>query len=174
MLRIAAIFLILVGLSCTGGPTPAPPRHLAFQEAQEIVPFPIQVPSYIPEGFELDDEMNILAGWQYGHEVKGVSYQLLQFEPWRKRQIYIDQFVAEGTFPPMRVLPDIVTYQVIDLDGVALEVKEADMGDGITVGVAWEGEHEGKRLFFSVISGVSKDETLEMIGSMRPLGSLQH
>ena len=170
---LVPLAVVVLGLSCMAEPTPAPPRHLPFQEAQEIVPFPILVPTHIPKGFELDDKMYILAGWQYGHEVKGVSYDLLQFEPWRKRDIYINQFVAEGTFPPMRVLPDIITYEVRDLDGIFLEVKEVDMGDGVTIGASWEGDHEGKRLFFSVISGASRGETLEMIRSMEPLGATE-
>ena len=168
--RFLAALLILLSFSCTTEPPPAPPRYLPFAEAQEIVPFPILVPTFVSEGWELDTEVHILEGQWYGNEVKGASYFLLQFEPWRKKQIHIRQFVAEGTFPEMRTLPDIVTYEVIDVDGIALEIKEADMGGGITTSVEWETEHEGKRLFFSVISEVSRQETLDMVRSMKPLG----
>lgn len=169
MFRIIAAFLLLVGLSC-GGPTPAPPRHLPFNEAQEIVPFPIQVPTFIPEGYELDEEAYILEGRPFGWEVKGVSYSLSQGKPQQEGNIHVRQFMAEGTFPLGRVLQDdIVTYEVIDIRGFDAEVREAEMGDGWRVAVEWEAEHEGKRLFLSVNSGVSRDDTLELVKSMEPL-----
>ena len=167
----ALILVVLVGsLACSGEPTPTRPRYLPFNEAQAIVPFPIQVPGYIPEGYALDEEAYILEGRNYGYEVKGARIDLDAEASGDVNAVRVRQFVAEGTSAPTRAyLEGIISFETIALGDSVAEVKEIETGGIPKTVIEWEAEHEGKRIFMSVDSDAGREETLRMVRSLGPL-----
>ena len=169
LLYLAAILAVLtLCLGCAGEPTPVPPRNPTIYEAQQFIPFPIRVPTHFPEGYVMDEAVDFLDGPDFGHETKGVGLALRKYAPDGYENIYIRQFLAEGMFAPTRLyLEGIVSWEVVDIGNHVVVVKEAELGGGSRVIVEWETEHEGKRVFWSVDSAVTKEETFLIIGSFR-------
>ncbi len=170
-LAVAATLILVGSLACSGEPTPTPPRDPTLAEAQPFVPFPIQAPTYIPDGYEMDPHVNFLDSWHYGDEVKGVYFSLRKYTPSGYKNIHIKQFLAEGTFPSTKVyVGEYVTGEMVDLGGFEAEVRQTDLGDqGPLVAVEWEAKHEGKRIFYAVRSDLEIEKTLEMIRSFQAI-----
>ena len=155
-------------LGCAGEPSPVPARNTTINEAQGFVLFPIIVPIHLPEGYEMDEAVDFLDGPHFGHEIKGVHFALRKYTPDGYENIYIRQFLAEGMFAPTRLyLEGVVSWEVVDIGNHVVVVKEAEVEGESRVIVEWETEHEGKRVFWSVDSAVSKKETFLIIGSFR-------
>ena len=67
------------------------PRHLTQEAAQQEVPFPILMPTYLPDGFEPRSPrefVRMLEGTAYGNEVKGLAMTFRGQPP------------PDGGFPP--------------------------------------------------------------------------
>ena len=167
---ISTVLLVLVGsFACAGEPTPAPPLYLPLSEAASPIPFPIQAPTYIPEGYEMEEKGLVLQGKNYGYESKGVLVTLKKYTPSGYENIYIRQFLAEGTFPPARFYNEgILSFESVNLGGFNAEAREIFSNETLTV-VEWETEHEGQRVFWSVTSEVNKDEALKVVRSLTPV-----
>ncbi|MDE2843696.1 MAG: hypothetical protein OXR67_01830 [Chloroflexota bacterium] len=147
-----------------------PPRNPTIAEAQPHVPFPIQAPIYIPDGYEMDPHVSLLDGPHYGHEVKGVRFVLRKYTPSGYRNISINQFLAEGTFPTVQTnIGDIIAWEIIDFGDFEAEVRQADTPEGPKVAVEWETEYKGKRIFYAVRSDLDFEETLEMVRSFQAI-----
>ena len=118
----------------------------------------------------MDEAVDFLDGPDFGHETKGVRLALRKPTPDGYGYIYIRQFLAEGMLvsPTRLYLEGVVSWEVVDIGNHVVVVKEAELGDGPRFIVEWETEHEGKRVFWSVDSAVSKKETFLIIGSLRP------
>ncbi len=168
---VTAILISVGLLSCSGEPAPTPPRDPTIAEAQSYVPFPIQAPSYIPDGYEMDPHVSFLDSRHYGNEVKGVRFALRKYTPRGYKNIHITQFLAEGTFPSTKVyVGEYVTGEMVDLGGFEAEVRQADLGDqGPLVAVEWETTHDGKRIFWAVRSHLELEETLKVVRSFRTI-----
>ena len=117
----------------------------------------------------MKEEALVLEGMLYGYESKGVRLDLQKYRPRGYQYIYIRQFLAEGTFPSVQThLEGISSFEVVDMGSFVAEVKELAL-DGGRVAVDWETRHEGNRIFFSVYSAVSKEETLAVVRSLSPI-----
>lgn len=172
VLTVAATFILAGSLACSGEPAPTPPRDPTIIEAQPFVPFPIQAPDYIPEGYKMDPTVKFNDGFQYGHEIKGIFFKLQKYTPDGYHTITINQFLAEGTFPPVRAyLPSVSTWETIDLGEFQAEVRQTNSGNNNVpqVAVEWEITHQSKRIFYAVVSDVSLEETLKLVESFQPI-----
>ena len=172
--NVAATFILAGSLACSGEPAPTPPRNPTIIEAQAYVPFPIQAPDYIPEGYEMDPSVSFNDGVPYGHKIKGIFFKLQKYTPDGYHTITVNQFLAEGTFPPVRAyLPSVSTWETIDLGEFQAEVRQTTSGNNNVpqVAVEWEIPHQGKRIFYAVVSDVSLEETLELVRSFQSVSS---
>ena len=104
---------------------------------------------------------------QRNQKVDGTK--LKKYTPNGYENVEIRQILAEGTFPPTRFHNEgIRSFETVDLGGFDPEVGEIFSNASLVV-VEWETEHEGQRLFWSVTSEATKDETLKVVRSLRPL-----
>jgi len=118
----------------------------------------------------MDRHVSFLDSQHYGDEIKGVGFVLRKYTPSGYKEIYIDQFLAEGTFPTVQTyLGNVISWETMDFGDFEAEVRHADYGEGPKVAVEWETEYKGKRIFYTVIADLNLEETIEMVRSFRAI-----
>ena len=158
------------------------PGNLPPGKAQQHVPFPISVPTYLPEEYWMSVDAILLEDWPYGDGVKGVELVFRNSVGQGRdlEAISVRQFLSEGTSSHARAYPgDTQAPEVVNLGDFEVVVREGLqnglLGSRAWVGVEWEEQHEGKPIVYIVDSGASREETLRMVRSFEaPARSVSH
>ena len=141
------------------------PRVMTLEKAREVVPFHIQVAEYVPEGYELGEQVRLMEGPDVGSEVKGVHIMYTPKDlvlPY-SNVVFVDQRLGKKGTP---TVVGATRSPTEDVGGLEADVWEGEnmLGKDFTF-LYWE--DPGRGVVFDVVSTFEKEETLRIVRSFR-------